>query len=109
MLLAEWASRNRERRSRAEIMAIVFTRLKHPQARVRSGRLAHGAWARANNLGFGMLKNRTLSAFLSDQEGATAIEYALIASLIAVFLIGALAALGTSLSSEFAEVGSALK
>jgi pilus assembly protein Flp/PilA len=45
--------------------------------------------------------------FLVDQSGATAIEYALIASLIAVFLIGALSALGTSLSSEFAEVGSA--
>jgi len=29
--------------------------------------------------------------------------------LIAVFLIGALAALGTNLSSEFAEVGAALK
>jgi len=56
-----------------------------------------------------MFKAKTLATFLSDQEGATAIEYALIASLIAVFLIGALAALGTNLSSEFAEVGSALK
>jgi pilus assembly protein Flp/PilA len=52
---------------------------------------------------------RTIGAFLSDQDGATAIEYALIASLIAVFIIGALSALGTSLSSEFAEVGSAFK
>jgi len=51
----------------------------------------------------------TIRAFLSNQDGATAIEYALIASLIAVFLIGALAALGTNLSSEFAEVGAALK
>ncbi|MGA2493486.1 MAG: Flp family type IVb pilin [Roseiarcus sp.] len=52
---------------------------------------------------------RTLKAFLYDQDGATAIEYALIASLIAVFIIGALSALGTNLSSEFAEVGAALK
>jgi len=52
---------------------------------------------------------KTLKTFLSDQDGATAIEYALIASLIAVFIIGALSALGTNLSSEFAEVGSALK
>ena len=52
---------------------------------------------------------RTIRAFLSNQDGATAIEYALIASLIAGFLIGALAALGTNLSSEFAEVGAALK
>ena len=52
---------------------------------------------------------RTLEAFLSDQGGATAIEYALITSLIAVFLIGALTALGTSLSSEFNEVSTTLK
>jgi pilus assembly protein Flp/PilA len=51
---------------------------------------------------------KSIGAFLSDQDGATAIEYALIASLVAVFIIGALAALGTSLSSEFTEVGGAL-
>ena len=50
---------------------------------------------------------KSFRMFLADSSGATAIEYALIASLIAVFLIGALSALGTSLSSEFAEVGSA--
>ena len=47
--------------------------------------------------------------FASDASGATAIEYALICSLIAIFIIGALSSLGTKLSSEFAEVGSALK
>jgi pilus assembly protein Flp/PilA len=52
---------------------------------------------------------KTIRAFLTNQDGATAIEYALIASLIAVFLIGALSALGTNMSSEFAEIGSALK
>ena len=52
---------------------------------------------------------RKIRAFFCDQDGATAIEYALIASLIAVFIIGALSALGTNLSSEFAEVGAALK
>ena len=51
---------------------------------------------------------KSVRMFFADQSGATAIEYALIASLIAVFLIGALSALGTSLSSEFAEVGAAL-
>jgi pilus assembly protein Flp/PilA len=50
-----------------------------------------------------------LKSFAGDECGATAIEYALICALIAVFLIGALAALGTNLSSEFAEVGAALK
>jgi pilus assembly protein Flp/PilA len=44
-----------------------------------------------------------------DESGATAIEYALICSLIAVFIIAALQLLGTKLSSEFSEVASALK
>ncbi len=52
---------------------------------------------------------KSLKSFVNNESGATAIEYALIASLIAVFLIGALSALGTKLSSEFAEVGGALK
>ena len=50
-----------------------------------------------------------LKSFAGDESGATAIEYGLIAALIAVFLIGALSALGTSMSSEFAEIGSAIK
>jgi pilus assembly protein Flp/PilA len=47
--------------------------------------------------------------FAADDSGATAIEYALIASLIAVFIIGALQVLGTGISSEFTEVSGALK
>jgi len=50
-----------------------------------------------------------LRVFAADDSGATAIEYALITALIAVFLIGALSALGTNISSEFSEVGSNLK
>lgn len=45
----------------------------------------------------------------ADDSGATAIEYALISSLIALFIVAGLQGLGTKLSSEFAEVGSALK
>lgn len=47
--------------------------------------------------------------FAADERGATAIEYGLITALIAVFLIAALSALGTNMSSEFAELGSAIK
>jgi len=50
-----------------------------------------------------------LKSFVGDECGATAIEYGLITALIAVFLIGALSALGTNMSSEFAEIGSAVK
>ena len=47
--------------------------------------------------------------FLSDESGVTAIEYALIASLIAVFIVGALQVVGTNLSTVFTEVGGSLK
>jgi pilus assembly protein Flp/PilA len=47
--------------------------------------------------------------FLSDESGVTAIEYALIASLIAVFIIVAVQAVGTSVSTVFTEVGNSLK
>ena len=50
-----------------------------------------------------------LRSFWKDESGATAIEYALIASLIAIALVAILGALGTQLSAEFSEVSSALK
>ena len=52
---------------------------------------------------------KSLQIFVADETGVTAIEYALIASLIAVFIIGAVSALGTSISSEFTEVGAGIK
>ena len=39
-----------------------------------------------------------------NEDGATAIEYGLIAALIAVALVGALSALGTSLDGLFGDV-----
>jgi pilus assembly protein Flp/PilA len=50
-----------------------------------------------------------IKSFATDECGATAIEYGLITALIAVFLIGALSALGTKMSSEYAEIGAAMK
>jgi pilus assembly protein Flp/PilA len=47
--------------------------------------------------------------FLSDESGVTAIEYALIASLIAVFIIVAVQYVGTQVSTVFTEVGNSLK
>ena len=48
-------------------------------------------------------------SFVDNESGATAIEYALISSLIAVALVSALTNLGTRLSTEFSEVSTALK
>lgn len=39
-----------------------------------------------------------------DESGATAIEYGLIAALIAVAIIGAVSALGTNLEAGFEEI-----
>jgi pilus assembly protein Flp/PilA len=50
-----------------------------------------------------------IKAFVADESGATAIEYALIASLIAIAIITALTNLGTRLSTTFREVSSNLK
>ena len=52
---------------------------------------------------------RFLARFAKDQSGATAIEYAVLASLITVLLITALTAMGTALSTKFNNVGNAVK
>jgi pilus assembly protein Flp/PilA len=41
------------------------------------------------------------ASFLRDESGATAIEYGLIAGLIAVVIIGALTSLGTHIKTKF--------
>jgi pilus assembly protein Flp/PilA len=50
----------------------------------------------------------TFRRLLSDQEGATAIEYGLIAALIAVAAIAAFRLVGTNLSSIFNTVATDL-
>ena len=47
--------------------------------------------------------------FASDESGATAIEYGLIAALVAVAIIGALSAMSTKLQSTFGLVTTSLK
>ena len=49
-----------------------------------------------------------MTLFLNDENGATAIEYGLIAALIAVVIIGAVSALGTSISGTFNTISGAL-
>lgn len=46
--------------------------------------------------------------FLRDDEGASAVEYGLIVGLIAIFIVGALTATGTSLSTLFTNISGAL-
>jgi pilus assembly protein Flp/PilA len=47
--------------------------------------------------------------FAQDESGATAIEYGLIAALIAVAIISIVTTLGGNLSATFSEVNDAIK
>jgi len=49
-----------------------------------------------------------VSRFVKDESGATAIEYGLIAALIAVVIITAVTTLGKNLSTTFSNVASEL-
>jgi len=52
--------------------------------------------------------SKLISRFVRDESGATAIEYGLIAALIAVVIITVLQTIGTSLNDKFASVASGL-
>ena len=47
--------------------------------------------------------------FAKDESGATAIEYGLIAALIAVVIIAVLTSVGQNLEAKFTDVDNALK
>lgn len=51
---------------------------------------------------------QALVNFFRDEEGASAIEYGLIAGLVAVFLIASLTLLGTSLGTFFTGIATRL-
>ncbi len=51
----------------------------------------------------------TVSRFLRDQSGATAIEYGLIAAGISIAIIAAVNALGTTLNTNFTSINTQLK
>ncbi|RLQ89313.1 Flp family type IVb pilin [Notoacmeibacter ruber] len=52
--------------------------------------------------------NKVFARFVKDESGATAIEYGLIAALIAVAIIGAVSAVGGSLTDRFNAISSAI-
>jgi pilus assembly protein Flp/PilA len=47
--------------------------------------------------------------FLSDQSGATAIEYCLIAAGLSIVILAAVNGIGTTLNTKFSSVNSSLK
>jgi pilus assembly protein Flp/PilA len=50
-----------------------------------------------------------LGQYCKDQSGATAIEYALIAGGISIVILAAVQSLGTTLTTTFSSVSTALK
>ena len=52
---------------------------------------------------------RLVAGFIRNERGVTAIEYGLIAALIAVVIIGAITAVGTSLKTTFSSVSGSVK
>ena len=51
---------------------------------------------------------KLIRKFFKNEDGATAIEYGLIAALVSIAAVTALTSLGTSLSSTFTTVASSL-
>jgi pilus assembly protein Flp/PilA len=49
-----------------------------------------------------------VARFVNDESGAAAIEYALIAGLIALAIVGGAAALGSAIGTKFTSIGTAV-
>ena len=47
--------------------------------------------------------------FATDAQGATAIEYAMVAGLISILIVGGVSSIGTQLKTFFTQVSSNLK
>ena len=56
-----------------------------------------------------MRRFEKIRAFVKDENGATSIEYAVIAAGIAVAILGAVNALGTSLNTKWESVATAMR
>ena len=51
---------------------------------------------------------RTITTFIRDEEGATAVEYGLMAALIAAVIVGVVTTLGKTLSGVFSDINTQL-
>ncbi|MBJ6131836.1 Flp family type IVb pilin [Ochrobactrum sp. Q0168] len=52
--------------------------------------------------------SKLFSRFRKNESGATAIEYALIAALMATIIIAAFTSLGTTIKDKFTEIGTTI-
>jgi pilus assembly protein Flp/PilA len=68
-----------------------------------------GAWPQGQGERPMKIHSNLLRRFVKDESGATAIEYGLIAALIAVVIITGVTAVGTKLSTSFTNISTNLK
>jgi pilus assembly protein Flp/PilA len=54
------------------------------------------------------MRSNSFFRLIRDQDGVTALEYGLIAALVAVVIISAVSFLGTGVSKTFSRVGNAI-
>ncbi|MEI9887726.1 MAG: Flp family type IVb pilin [Rhizomicrobium sp.] len=73
------------------------------------GHYAPARRSRRADFELGHAMKNLIQSFHRDEAGATAIEYGLIAALIAVIIIGAITVVGTSLSTTFSTVAASIK
>jgi pilus assembly protein Flp/PilA len=73
----------------------------------QDGPISHALWIHSS-APWSKTHDRHLFRFIEDEDGATAIEYGLIAALVSVAAIGALTAMGENLTTMFESVSSAL-
>ncbi|EFL51123.1 Flp/Fap pilin component [Solidesulfovibrio fructosivorans JJ]] len=52
---------------------------------------------------------RAITKFVRDEEGATAVEYGLMAALIAAVIVGVVTTLGQNLSTTFDSIATSIK
>ncbi|UJX43012.1 Flp family type IVb pilin [Desulfovibrio sp. JY] len=52
---------------------------------------------------------RTITKFVRDEEGATAVEYGLMVALIAAVIVGVVSSLGQQLSTTFTTITEKIK
>jgi pilus assembly protein Flp/PilA len=67
-----------------------------------------GIVSRGQSMGSSSMKNLVLR-FLSDDSGATAIEYGLIAAGISIAIIAVVGTIGSTLNTKFTSISSQLK
>jgi pilus assembly protein Flp/PilA len=66
-------------------------------------------WAHAERFQPGQERTMSISRFLKDEAGTTAIEYAIIAAGISIVIVVAVQAIGTTLNATFTSVAAGFK